>query len=47
MYNVSDFPCFYKYNYIVFYKIFYPFWEQCNLLCVILKTDEEGPQWTS
>lgn len=47
MYNVSDFNCFYKYSYIVLYKTFYPFWEQRNLLCVILKTHEEGPQWTS
>lgn len=44
---MSDFSCFYKYNYIVLYKTCYSFWEQCNLLCAILKTHKEGPQWSS
>lgn len=43
MYNARDFSSFYKY--IIPYKTFYSFWEQCNLLCVILKTNEKGLQW--
>lgn len=45
--NASDFGSFYKYKYIVTYKTFYHFWEQRNLLCVVLKTHEDGSQWTN